>query len=92
VKVRWLSLAVTDLERLFEFIAQDNPRAAASEVEKVVSAVKTLADYPASGRPGRIPETRELVISSYLVAYRVKGDEVQVLRVLHASRKWPERI
>lgn len=53
MKVRWLSRAADDLEYLYEYIAQDNPEAAASEAGKVLEAVKHLADYPASGRPGR---------------------------------------
>lgn len=92
MKVRWLSRAADDLEHLYEYIAQDNPEAAASEAGEVVEAVKHFGDYPASGRPGRVPGTRELVISRYIVAYRVKDGVVQILRVLHAARKWPENL
>lgn len=92
MRVRWLSRAADDLEHLYEYIAQDNPEAAASEAGKVVEAVKHLGDCPASGRPGRVPGTRELVISRYIVAYRVKDGVVQILRVLHAARKWPEKL
>jgi toxin ParE1/3/4 len=44
------------------------------------------------GRPGRVKGTRELVIvgTPYIVAYRIKGDAVQVLRVLHGAQKWPQ--
>ena len=92
MKVRWLSHAADDLERLHAYIAKDNPEAGASEVGEVVEAVKHLGDYPASGRPGRVPGTRELVISRYIVAYRVKDGVVQILRILHAARKWPESL
>jgi toxin ParE1/3/4 len=27
----------------------------------------------------------------YIVPYRLRADRVEVLRVLHAARKWPER-
>lgn len=92
MRIRWLARAVEDLAHLHAYIAQDNPEAAASETEKVVEAVKRLEDYPASGRPGRVPGTRELVISRYIVAYRVKEQVIQILRVLHAARKWPDRL
>lgn len=92
MRVRWLSRAVEDLEHLHQYIAKDNPEAAASEADKVVEAITRLGDYPASGRPGRVPGTRELVISRYIVAYRVKEEVAQILRVLHASRKWPESL
>ncbi len=43
------------------------------------------------GRAGRVPGTRELVISGtpYIVPYRVRGGAVEVLRVFHAARRWP---
>ena len=90
MRILWLSLAVDDLEAIVDFIAQDNSAASAQEAEKVLDAVERLAAFPSSGRPGRVPGTRELVVSSYIVAYRVKGDDVQILRVLHAARTWPE--
>jgi toxin ParE1/3/4 len=43
------------------------------------------------GRSGRVDATKELVIlgTPYLVIYRVKGKRVEILRVLHGSRKYP---
>jgi plasmid stabilization system protein ParE len=90
VRVLWLLRAVDDLERIHDFIAADRPAAARAETEKVLVAVGRLGDFPSSGRPGRVPDTRELVVSSYIVAYRVRAGAVQVLRVLHASRRWPD--
>lgn len=39
-----------------------------------------------------LPNTRELVIpgTPYFLPYRVKGDVVQILGVIHEARKWPE--
>ena len=44
------------------------------------------------GRVGRVESTRELVISntSYLILSRVKEENVEILRILHCSRKYPE--
>jgi toxin ParE1/3/4 len=54
--------------------------------------VKLLGRLPRSGRPGRVEGTRELVIirTPYIVAYRIIGDTVRILRVLHSSRQWPD--
>jgi len=90
VRVLWLSSAVDDLETIVDFIARDNPAASVQEAEKVLDAVERLAAFRSSGRPGRVPGTRELVVSNYIVAYRVKRQDVQILRVLHAAREWPE--
>jgi toxin ParE1/3/4 len=53
---------------------------------------KRLADYPASGRPGRWPNTRELVVpgTPFMLPYCVKDDELWIIAVMHAARKWPE--
>jgi toxin ParE1/3/4 len=92
MRVRWFHRAVSDLEELRTFIEQDNPPAAIEQVIKIVDAVEgTLADHPQAGRPGRLHGTREIVVSGtpYLVAYRVRAGTVEVLRVLHSSRRWP---
>lgn len=92
MKLRWLSTASADLEQLYHYIAQDNPDAAANEVEKVLDAVGRLAEMTGLGRPGRVPDTRELVVSKYIVAYRVKDGQVEILRVLYQAQRWPDMI
>jgi plasmid stabilization system protein ParE len=46
------------------------------------------------GRPGRVARTRELVVTGtpYILPYRVTAGVLEVLRVLHASRKWPKSL
>ena len=46
------------------------------------------------GRPGRVPGTREHMVTGtpYLLPYRVRDGVVEVLRVFHAARKWPEEL
>jgi plasmid stabilization system protein ParE len=75
------------------YIAQDDASAARVVVERVLAAVAMLADQPALGRPGRVPETRELIVAKtrYLVPYRVRGGTVEVLRVFHTSRRLPNK-
>ncbi len=91
--VRWLKRALKNLDDEAEYIARENPQAAARTVERIVTGVDRLATNPASGRPGRVPGTRELVITGlpYIVPYRVRGETAEILRVFHAARKWPEK-
>lgn len=55
-------------------------------------SVETLSSHPKKGRVGRVTGTRELVIGGtpFLVAYREAAEAVEVLRVLHGARRWPE--
>lgn len=90
-KIRWLRTALKNLDTEAEYIAQDDVRAAAGLVKRVLESVDALAEHPAIGRPGRVLETRELVITGtlYIVPYRVKGKTIEILRVFHGSRRWP---
>ncbi|HWG20762.1 MAG TPA: type II toxin-antitoxin system RelE/ParE family toxin [Terracidiphilus sp.] len=62
--------------------------------KRIKDAVNRLSDFPLSGRAGRIPETRELVIpgTSYIAAYTIQRDEVLIAAVLHGRRNWPESL
>ncbi len=93
MQVKWLRTALRNLDEEAAYIAADDPQPAQLVVERVLNAVETLAAHPALGRPGRVPGTRELVVTHtrYLVPYRVRGQVVEVLRVFHTSRRPPQR-
>ncbi len=90
--IRWLSLASSDLEKAYEYVLKNNPEAAESEIDRVLDAAESLKEHPEIGRPGRVTETRELIVGNYIVAYRVKDMAIQILRVLHAKRLWPKEM
>ena len=92
MRVRWLRRALANLEAEADYIGEENPAAAARVVEKIFRAVNLLKKNPAMGRPGRVTGTREFVVvgTPYVLPYRVRGDAVEILRVFHAARKWPE--
>ncbi|RFB78487.1 type II toxin-antitoxin system RelE/ParE family toxin [Methylovirgula sp. 4M-Z18] len=94
MNIVWSDEALDDIEQLRTYIAQDNPHAARRVAIAIVDAVtKMLPSNPEIGRPGRVSGTRELVIPRlpYIVPYRVRNETIQVLRVYHGARKWPER-
>ncbi|WP_426033256.1 type II toxin-antitoxin system RelE/ParE family toxin [Cypionkella sp. TWP1-2-1b2] len=80
--------AARDLESIVDYIAQDNPTAAESTYRAIVRAAEKLPAFPAMGRPGRHPETRELSIADlpYLIVYAVGAEHVTILAVFHTSR------
>jgi toxin ParE1/3/4 len=94
VRVRWLKIALANLDAEAEYIAEDNPAAAGRVVEKILRAVDLLKKNPAIGRAGRVAGTRELVVAEtpYIIPYRVRGESVEILRVFHAARKWPGKV
>lgn len=92
MRVRWLRKALLDLDAAEAYIAQVDPQAAAGVILKIVRAASLLKEQPGIGRAGRVPGTKELIVPNthFIVPYRVKNDVVQILRVYHSSRKWPE--
>ena len=91
MRLRWFSQAIADLVSLRAYIAQNNPIAAREVSDRILKAVNLLADQPGIGRPGRVEGTKELVISGtpYIVPYRIKKGEIELLRVFHGARQWP---
>jgi toxin ParE1/3/4 len=92
VKLEWSVWARADRDAIFDYIEAESPRAAVAVDKRISDRIKVLQQLPRSGRPGRVEGTRELIITRtpYIVAYRIIGDTVRILRVLHSSRQWPD--
>jgi len=62
---------------------------------RIIDAVETMIPAnPDVGRPGRVPGTRELVVARtpYIVPCRLHGGMIEVMRVCHGARRWPDRL
>jgi toxin ParE1/3/4 len=92
MEIRWLEDALADIAELHVYIAGHDRRAAADAGQRIRAAVRSLRQMPHRGRPGRWSGTRELVVarSPYIVPYRVSGNAIEILRVFHGVRRWPE--
>jgi toxin ParE1/3/4 len=92
MRIRWTEPAAAALDRIQDYIANENPKAAYEVAIRIRIAVSQLEDHPKIGRTGQVRGTYELVIHDlpYIVPYRIKKNEVQILSVYHSSRKWPE--
>lgn len=94
MQVKWLRNAAKNLNDATEYIADDNPKVAREFFIHTIESVDKLAQYPELGRAGRVPGTRELVIFGYpyIVPYRIKDGNVEILRIFHTSRMWPKKL
>jgi addiction module RelE/StbE family toxin len=92
-RIRWTVRALRRLDQIGAYIEKDDPDAAARVVARLLASVDMLAEFPAAGRIGRITGTREIVLSDipYVIPYRVRHD-IEILTVMHASQRWPERL
>jgi toxin ParE1/3/4 len=93
VKVVILRAAQRDLVAIRDWIAIEDPGAAARVLDRILTGIEQLATQPRSGpvvrdrtlaRRGYRCLTRE----RFLVFYRVKRRQIRVYRVLHGRRDW----
>jgi toxin ParE1/3/4 len=91
--VSWRARAKRDLRELISWIANDSVQTADLVADRIWKAVALLATARNSGRPGRVPGTRELVVSRtpYILVYRVRRSRVSILRLYRGARRWPAR-
>jgi addiction module RelE/StbE family toxin len=91
MKVTFEPAASDDLDRIFAWIAKDNPRAARELIERIRAKVMRLASpiFAHMGRPGLVLGTRELIEPPYIIVYRVDDEqhEIVVVAVAHGARK-----
>lgn len=94
MKLVWTRLAIIDINNARNYIAEENPRAAEDIIQRIEKATQALGRHPMIGRPGRVQNTRELVIpgTPFIIPYRIRNQRVEVLAVIHGARRWPESI
>lgn len=87
--LKWSPAAVSDVQRLYRFLASKNPNAATRAVRAIRASVRILAEQPEAGwLTGRSDmELREWLIDfgrdGYIALYRFDGDTVVILAVRH---------
>jgi toxin ParE1/3/4 len=88
MNIRRLPQAIRDVDDIWLYIARHDPDAATRLVERIVSSVARLADYPESGpsRPEIGAGARSVTVGNYLVLYRVERNSVDIVRVVHAAQ------
>jgi len=91
VKLVWTRLALEDLYHARAFLEAVNPPAAQRAIDRIERATEGLLVHPEMGRPGRFEGTRELVVlgTPFIVPYRVRGDRIEIIGVIHGARRWP---
>jgi toxin ParE1/3/4 len=91
MRLRWTPAAAEDLESIGGYRAQHLPTFEQSTILDIYQTILTLRSTPYRGRAGREEGTRELVLSRlpYIVVYRVKGNDVEILHIYHGAQHRP---
>jgi addiction module RelE/StbE family toxin len=91
MRLRWTPAAADDLESIGDYLAKHLPSFAQSTILEIYQTVLTLRSIPYRGRAGREEGTRELVLPRlpYIVVYRVKEKDVEILHIYHGAQHRP---
>lgn len=82
MELKWTSKALSDLVRLYEFLAPVNQPAAARVVQSLTDAPTTLLTNPRIGEQLFEFETREIrriLVGNYEVRYEIQKSTIYVL-------------
>ena len=88
-EIVWSEPALGDLDAIADYVALENPIAAAALVKRVFGHVEQLADHPESGsRPQELGRSRyrQIVEPPCRVFYRYDGHKVFILYVMRSER------
>jgi plasmid stabilization system protein ParE len=86
MELKWTSKALSDLARLYEFLASVNQPAAARAVQSVTKAPGALLINPRIGERLSEFEPREIrriLAGNYEVRYEIQESTIYVLRLWH---------
>jgi len=91
MRIRWTLAAAADLEHIKDYLTEHYPHLAHSTVLELYETIRSLKSSPHRGRIGRESGTRELVLTRlpYIVAYRVREQDIEVLHIYHTAQWRP---
>ena len=88
-------LAQRDMEQIFHYIAVKlcNPSAALGQINDFEKALESVCTFPEScpyinNEYVKDKSLRKLIVNNYIVFYRIKNKEIQVVRVLYGMRNY----
>jgi toxin ParE1/3/4 len=92
-EILWSPTALGHLQAIYDYILPDNPAAVIDVHEEIERAAGLVRDTPRLGHPGRVADTRELVVpasQNYIIVYEIEGQRVHILAVMHGRQQWSE--
>jgi addiction module RelE/StbE family toxin len=93
--IEWTEQATRQLDQAHDYIALSNSEEVAERIAtQIVTTIQQLTTFPKSGRSGRVPGTRELVISNtpFIAAYAIDRERIVILSIYHGAQQWPEAL
>lgn len=89
--IRYTTAAIGDLREIKDYLVQHDPGAARNVGEAIERAVLLLSLFPHKSRNVRRRDWHALPLSRYpyIVFFRIRRDEIEILHIRHAARRHP---
>ncbi|OMF18851.1 addiction module toxin RelE [Paenibacillus sp. FSL H8-0548] len=94
-RISYSPAAVDDMDEIFSYITKENAFAAESMLRKLDESISKLVDFPNMGSVLSDDDYsllqrgyRFIVVSPYLVFYRIVDDSIIIYRILHGRRDY----
>jgi plasmid stabilization system protein ParE len=90
MELQWTSKALSDLVRLYDFLAPVNKQAAARIVQSLTAAPVRLKEYPRIGEKLEEfdpREVRRILVNHYEMRYEIRESKIYVLRICHTREE-----
>jgi plasmid stabilization system protein ParE len=87
VQVRFTASAIADLANIRVYIGKFNPAAAGMLAARLITAGRSLADFPDQGRPIGRGRREWPVVAPYVIRYRISGETIFILRIRHGRQR-----
>lgn len=89
-QISWTKKSLKDLKAISDYISLDSKFYAARFISKLIERVEQLIEFPESGRI--VPEKneneiRELIEGNYRIFYRIRKENITILRIHNSARK-----
>jgi addiction module RelE/StbE family toxin len=94
MKIVWSSQALTDLRAIHDFIGRDSEHYAGLQIDRLIRRVERVSGMPSRGHPVHEfmgPSLREVHEGPYRIIYRIQGEEIQVVTVVHMKQRISRR-
>lgn len=95
MKVYWAQEARSRLKEIEAYIAKDSPQGAKRVIDRLLRRSQQLTSLPKSGRlfqEYQEADVRELLERPFRIIYRVVGDRIEILTVMHYRQLLPKDI
>lgn len=90
MEIKWTRSALSDLQRLYEFLAPINHIAAARIIQTLTQAPDKIIHQPRIGErldEFECKEIRRLLVGHYEMRYEIRNNCFYVLRILHTKEE-----